>query len=461
MTSYRIETDSMGPVRVPVDAYYGAQTQRAVENFAISGIRFSRRFIQALGLIKSAAAATNRDLGELEPRLADAIERAADEVREGSLDEHFPVDIFQTGSGTSTHMNANEVIAARATEHLGGKRGSGLVHPNDHVNRGQSSNDVIPSAMHIAVRQALIEELGPALEHLQQALAQKAAELDSIVKIGRTHLQDATPVRLGQVFGGYAAQAQASAGRACRAADALRELALGGTAVGTGLNTHPEFARRTIARISEETGQAYEEARNHFEAQSARDAAVEASGELKAIACSLMRIANDLRHLASGPRGGFGEIRLPAVQPGSSIMPGKVNPVICEAVTMVSAQVVGNDASVTVGGLWGQFELNAFVPVIAHNLLQSTELLARVARVFADRCVSGIEADEERCRSLIERSLAMGTALAPAIGYDAAAAITKEAYESGRTIREVAMERSALDPEELERLLDPMRQTGA
>ena len=456
----RIEKDSMGEVRVPEGAYYGAQTQRAVENFPVSGLRFSRRFIEALGLIKVCAAETLREGGELEVAVADAVIQAAEEVRVGRHDDQFVVDIFQTGSGTSTHMNGNEVVANRASEILGGARGSKLVHPNDHVNRGQSSNDVMPSALHIAARQALIEDLCPALESLRRALANKAEEFDAVVKLGRTHLQDATPLRLGQEFGGYAAQVGRGVERARRAAEGLAELALGGTAVGTGLNTPPGFAQQTIARISERTGQAYREASDHFEAQGARDAAVEASGELKTIACSLMKIANDVRLLASGPRCGIGELELPEIQPGSSIMPGKVNPVICESVTMVAAQVVGNDAAITVGGLGGQLELNVFIPVIAHNLLQSIELLANVSRVFADRCIAGIQANLERAQELVEQSLAMCTALAPLIGYDMAAAIAAEAHASGRTVREVALEKGVLDPEELERALDPRRQTG-
>ncbi len=450
----------MGEVRVPAGAYYGAQTQRAVENFPISGLRFSRRFIEALGLLKACAAETLREEGALEDRVADAVIQAAEEVREGRHDDQFVVDIFQTGSGTSTHMNVNEVVANRASEILGGAPGSNLVHPNDHVNRAQSSNDVMPSALHIAARQALLEDLCPALDFLRQALARKAEEFDAVVKLGRTHLQDATPVRLGQEFAGYAAQVGQGVERARHAADALAELALGGTAVGTGLNAPSGFAARTIARISERTGQAYREASDHFEAQGARDAAVEASGELKTIACSLMKIANDVRLLASGPRCGLGELALPEIQPGSSIMPGKVNPVICESVTMVAAQVVGNDAAITVGGLGGQLELNVFIPVIAHNLLLSIELLANVSRVFVDRCIAGIQANPERAQQLVEQSLAMCTALAPIIGYDAAAAIAKEAHTSGRTVREVALEQGVLEPAELERALNPRRQTG-
>jgi fumarate hydratase class II len=450
----------MGEVLVPAEAYYGAQTQRAVENFPVSGLRLPRRFLAALGAIKAAAARTNLALGELEPRIAEAIARAADEVCEGLWDAEFVVDVFQTGSGTSTNMNANEVIAARANEILAGRRASGPVHPNDHVNRGQSSNDVIPSALHVAARQAIVEDLLPALERLRASLARKAEDLDPIVKIGRTHLQDATPLRLGQEFGGWASQIAHGLARARAAAGELAELALGGTAVGTGLNAPRGFAEGVIERIGAYTGQRYRRAENAFEAQGARDAAVSASGALRAIAVSLLKITTDLRLLASGPRCGLGELRLPAVQPGSSIMPGKVNPVICEAVAMVSAQVIGNDAAIAVGGLSGHLELNAFVPLIAHDLLQSIELLANAGRLLAERCVDGIEADAQRATAWVERSLAMATALAPRIGYDAAAAIAKEAYESGRTIREVCRERSGIPPDELERLLDPSSQTG-
>jgi fumarate hydratase class II len=456
----RIEKDSMGEVRVPAAAYWGAQTQRALENFQVSRLRFSRRFIEALGLIKACSAETNRELGELDEKIADAVIAASNEVRAGALDAEFPLDIFQTGSGTSTNMNANEVIANRACEILGEKRGSRRVHPNDHVNRGQSSNDVIPTALHVAARQALVEDLIPALEYLRDALQRKAREFDRVVKIGRTHLQDATPVRLGQEFGGYAAQIGHGVERARRGADALAELALGGTAVGTGLNAIPGFARRTIERISQRSGQGYREAANHFEAQGARDAAVEASGALKTIACSLMKIANDVRMLGMGPRCGLGEIQLPELQPGSSIMPGKVNPVICESVTMVAAQVVGNDAALTVGGMLGQLELNVFIPLMAHNLLESIEILSNASRTFVDKCIAGIEADAERCESLIEGSLAMCTALAPLIGYDQAAAIAKEAHASGRSVREIASEKKLLPPDELARALDPRRQTG-
>ena len=459
MSEYRIVIDSLGEVRVPAGAYYGAQTQRARENFPVSGRVLPRRFLEALGAIKSCAARANRELGQLDAELAEAIERAAEEVASGRLDDQFVVDVFQTGSGTSTHMNANEVIANRAGELLGDALGAGRVHPNDHVNRGQSSNDVMPSALHVAARLALTRDLLPALETLEAALLDRARAFDDVLKVGRTHLQDATPVRLGQEFAGWAAQVAHGRARASRAAEALRELALGGTAVGTGINAPAGFAARTVALLSERTGVEFVEAANHFEAQGARDAAVEASGALKTIACSLMKIANDLRLLSSGPRCGLGELSLPAVQPGSSIMPGKVNPVLCEAVAMVAARVVGNDTAITIGGLSGQLELNCFVPLIAHDLLESIALLANVTRPFAERCVLGVEAQRERAAALVEQSLAGATALAPEIGYDAAAEIAKQALARGRTVREVAAERSGLAPERLEALLDARRQT--
>jgi fumarate hydratase class II len=455
----RIEKDSMGEVHVPRDAYYGAQTQRAVENFPISGIRFPRRFLWALGLIKRSAAETNAALGLLDPRRAQAIAAAAEEVMQGTLDAHFPVDVFQTGSGTSTNMNANEVIANRAAELLGGARGSKLVHPNDEVNLCQSSNDAIPTALHVAAAMLFQDELLPSLAALETALAEKAKAMDSIVKIGRTHMQDATPVRLGQELGGYASQLTHARRRVREALEGLLEMPLGGTAVGTGLNCHPEFPRETIARLSAATGLPFREAADHFEAQGARDACVHASGALRTVATSLFKIANDLRWLASGPRAGIAEIALPAVQPGSSIMPGKVNPVVNEAVIMVCAQVVGNDAAVALGGLSGHLELNAMIPLIAHNLLQSGTLLAAAARVFTEKCVAGITADAERCKELIERSLALCTALVPRVGHDAAAAIAQEAFRTGRTVREVAREKKVLPEEELNRLLDPWSMT--
>src|SRR5579884_2617539 len=456
----RIERDSMGEVAVPASALYGAQTQRAVENFPISNIRFPREFIRALGLIKLAAARANMDLGLLDKRIGTAIAGAAEEVAAGELDPQFVVDIFQTGSGTSTNMNANEVISNRAIQILGGVLGSrSPVHPNDHVNMGQSSNDVIPTAIHVAALDRIEHALIPELRKLQKALASKAKEFDSIVKIGRTHLQDATPVRLGQEFGGYARQVQLGIARMRRAQEMLSEVALGGTAVGTGLNTHPEFASRVLALISQETGCSFKEAANHFEAQSAQDSLVEASGELRTLAVSLMKIANDIRWLGSGPRCGLGEILLPETQPGSSIMPGKVNPVIAESVTMVCAQVIGNDVTVTIGGQAGNFELIVMLPVMAYNLLQSIEILSTASENFAVKCIEGITADEQRCRDSIERSLALCTALAPEIGYEAAAAIAKEAYRTGKTVREVARERKILPEERLNELLDPRRMT--
>ena len=456
--SFRTETDSMGEMRVPANAYYGAQTARAVENFPISSLRFPREFIRALGLLKKHAAITNSELDLLDGKLSSAIVNAAEEVISGKLNAHFVVDVFQTGSGTSTNMNANEVIANRATELLGGQLGDKLVHPNDHVNRGQSSNDVIPTAIHLAALSMIEAELRPALAELRLALQAKASAFHDILKIGRTHLQDATPIRLGQEFSGYASQLAHALERLNSVQLHLGELALGGTAVGTGLNTHPEFARRTIARLADETKLPLREATNHFEAQSARDACAEASGVLKTIAVSLIKIANDIRWLASGPRLGLGEIRLPVTQPGSSIMPGKVNPVMCEMLIQVGTQVIGNDATITFGGGFGNFELNVMMPVIAYNLLQSISLLSNGARIFARRCVVGIEADAEKCESNIERSLALCTALVPAIGYDKAAQIAKVASETNRSVREVAEEIANLKPDVLDALLDPRKQ---
>ena len=455
----RLERDTMGELAVPADAYYGVQTARAIENFPISSLRMPRSMIRALGLIKWAAARVNTELGFLDPKLAKAIRQAAQEVIEGRLDDQFPVDIFQTGSGTSSNMNANEVIANRAAELLGGERGSKLVHPNDHVNLGQSSNDVVPSAIHLAALEQIDKALIPALKRLYTALAAKAKEFDPIVKIGRTHLQDATPIRLGQEFSGYARQIELGIQRVERVRSSLGELALGGTAVGTGLNTHPEFALRVIGLLTRETKCPLREARNHFEAQAAQDALVEASGALKTVAVSLMKIANDIRWLGSGPRCGLAEILLPETQPGSSIMPGKVNPVIAESVMMVSAQVIGNDAAITVAGQTGNFELLVMLPVMAHNLLQSIALLARASENLAVRCVEGIVADQERCRAGIEQSLAMCTALVPEIGYEAAAEIAKEAYRTGKTVRQVALEKKVLPAARLDHLLDPWRMT--
>ena len=455
---FRTESDSMGQVSVPADAYYGPQTARAVENFPISGLRFSRAFIRALGLIKLHAAATNAELGLLDARRAQAIQQAAREVAEGKLDGEFVVDVFQTGSGTSTNMNANEVIANRAAEILGGTRGDKTVHPNDHVNLGQSSNDVIPTAIHLAGMESIQTRLLPTLEELRAALAEKAKAFGNILKVGRTHLQDATPITLGQEFSGYASQVEHGIARLKQAGPALAELPLGGTAVGTGLNTHPEFARRTIQRLAEETTLPLREATNHFEAQAARDACVECSGVLRTVAVSLIKIANDIRWLGSGPRAGLGELKLPPTQPGSSIMPGKVNPVMCEVVLQVSAQVFGNDAAIAFAGASGNLELNTMMPVIAWNLLQAIELLGNASRVFARRCIIGLEADPARCRDNLERSLAIATALAPAIGYDKTARIVKVALETGRAVREVALELSGLDDAALNRLLDPQEQ---
>ncbi len=460
MTEYRIEVDSLGEVRVPAHVYYGAQTQRAVENFPISGLRLPRPFIRAMGLIKRAAAEVNMELGLLNETLGRAIVQAAEEVADGRYDDQFVVDVFQTGSGTSTNMNANEIISNRAIEILGGEIGSKKpVHPNDHVNKGQSSNDVIPTAIHVSALETIQKDLLPALAHLHDALAAKAQEFDDVVKIGRTHLQDAVPVRLGQEFGGYASMVAHGIRRVENVREHLSELAIGGTAVGTGLNAPPQFAPRVVARLSELTGLTFKEAPHRFEALGARDAVVETSGALKTVACSLMKIANDLRLLSSGPRSGIGEITLPSLQPGSSIMPGKVNPVIPEAIRMIGAQVIGNDVTIAVCGQGGDLELNVMMPVMVYDLLQSIQLLANGSRVLADKCVSGIRANRERCQSLIEGSLAMCTALAPKIGYDAAAKIAKEAYETGRTVREIARERRVLPEDELDRVLDPRRMT--
>src|ERR671919_788961 len=456
---YRIERDSMGEVTVPKSAYYGAQTQRAVENFPISGIGFPPRFVRALAIIKHAAASVNQELGLLDSKIADVIRAAASEVMDGKLDKEFVVDIFQTGSGTSTNMNANEVIANRALELFGKERGSKEVHPNDHVNMSQSSNDVIPTAIHISALEAIQRDLLPALQRLHQALAAKAKEFDRIVKIGRTHLADATPIRLGQEFSGYARQIELNIERIGSAASGLEELALGGTAVGTGINTHPEFPSRTIKKISQMTELPFREAANHFEAQAAKDAVVQVSGSLKTLAVSLTKIANDLRWLSSGPRCGLGEIGLPDTQPGSSIMPGKVNPVMCESVLQVAADVIGCDATITICGQAGNFELNVMMPIMALRLLEAISFSASVVKAFTKKCVGGIEANEEHCKEMIEKSLAMVTSLAPVIGYDAAAKIAKESFETGKTVREVARSHRVLPEEQLNRILDPMRMT--
>jgi fumarate hydratase class II len=457
---YRIEKDSMGFVKVPIEANYGAQTQRAVENFPISGLRFQKKLIYALGLIKYAAAKTNADLKLLDRKRAGAIQRVSEEVMGGMWDQDFVLDVFQTGSGTSTNMNANEVIANRANEILGGKKGIYRpVHPNDHVNLGQSSNDVFPSAIHIACVILLQMELVPALRRLHKTLKSKEKAFLPILKIGRTHLQDATPIRLGQEFGGYARQVERGIDRIRSAVASLSELPLGGTAVGTGINTHPYFARKVISVLNRTTGCRFREALNHFEAQAARDASVETSGILKTVAVSLIKIANDIRWMSSGPRCGIGEIRLPETQPGSSIMPGKVNPVIPESLIQVCAQVIGNDAAITLGGLSGNFELNVMMPVIAYNLIQSIHLLSNAVNTFTRRCVEGLEADRERCEEMIEKSLALATALTPKVGYDEAARISKRAYAQRKTIRQVAEEEKLFSREELNHLLDPRSMT--
>jgi len=449
--------DSLGPVEVPAHALWGAATQRALENFPVSGERFPREFLRALGLVKAVAAAANANAGVLDAARAAAIEAASREVAAGRLDEQLPLDVFQTGSGTSTNMNANEVIASRARALLGAD--APAVHPNDHVNRSQSSNDVMPTALHVAARLAIHERLLPALRELRAALLAQADEQGAVVKPGRTHLMDATPVRLAQELLGWARQVDLALERVADASEGLAELALGGTAVGTGINCPPGFAADAVARLSQETGLAFREAADHFEAQSARDAAVHASAALRGAAIALAKIANDVRLLASGPRCGLGEIELPALQPGSSIMPGKVNPVICEVVVQVAGQVIGNDAAVAFGGISGQLELNACLPLIARNLLESIRLLASAAELFASRCIAGLAADRERCADLAERSLALATALVPALGYDAAAEISKEALATGRSLREVCLARGVLDAPTLDRLLDPLRQT--
>ena len=453
---YREEKDTMGVVRVPESAYYGPQTQRAVENFPIGDLRLPVEFIRALTLIKRSAAEINRRLGLLEPGLAQAIVTAVGEILEGRFDDQFVVGVFQTGSGTSTHMNVNEVIASRANEILTGtKGGKSPVHPNDHVNLGQSSNDAIPSAIHIAALVAVRKRLIPALARLHQALAEKAREFAEVRKIGRTHLQDAVPMTLGQEFSGYARQVELAIERLNAVEPRLAELALGGTAVGTGVNAHPQFAVETIAMVALETGIPFKKAENYFEAQAARDAAVEASGALKTVSVSLTKIANDIRWLGSGPRCGLGEIVIPSLQPGSSIMPGKVNPVILEVAIQVAAQVMGNDAVVALGGSLGVLELNVMLPVMARNLLESASLLSAAATMMAGKCVSGIAPNRKRCSELIEQSLAMVTPLAMRIGYDKAAELAHEAYHGGKTIRALLLEKRLLPPEEVEKVLDP------
>lgn len=460
MPDMRIEKDSMGEMEVPVHALYGASTRRALLNFPVSGYRFSRPFIRAIGLLKWCAAEANMELGKLDESIGTIIAAAAEEVIDGRLDEHFPVDIFQTGSGTSTNMNANEVIANRCSQLVGKPIGSrDPVHPNDHVNMGQSSNDVIPSAIHIAVGEEIRNSLIPALEDLHAAFERKTLDFWDVIKIGRTHLMDATPVRLGQEFSGYAKQLAHACLRAGNAVASIEELAIGGTAVGTGLNSHPEFAGKVLHHLWDRTGIAFHEARNHFEAQATQDGLVQAGGQIKTIAVSLFKIANDIRWLGSGPRCGLGEIKLPATQPGSSIMPGKVNPVMSEMLMQVCAQVIGNDTVITWGGANGNFELNVMMPVMAHNLLESIRLLSNAVKLFTLKCVDGITANEARCNELVERSMAMVTALAPVIGYDRAAEIAKESAETGKTIREICRERKIMPLSELNRVLNPVEMT--
>ncbi len=446
----------MGALEVPEGAYYGASTQRAVENFPISGERFDRRFIWALGTIKYAAAIANRDLGFIEPKKAEAIAQAAAEVAgpPGAFDDQFVLDIFQTGSGTSTNTNANEVIANRAGELLGGEFGSKLVHPNDDVNSQQSSNDVIPTAMHLAALAELHEVLIPAIERLREVLEQKSKEFWPIIKTGRTHLQDATPIRLGQEFQGYAGQMERAVRRLNQASQELQEVALGGNAVGTGINMHPEFPRRVCEIINERTGLGVRETSNHFQAQSTIDNVVSASAAARTVAVSLLKIANDVRWMGSGPRAGIGELDVPAVQPGSSIMPGKVNPVIAESLTQVCAMVLGNDVTIVVAGQSGNFELNVMLPIATRSLLHSIRYLGKATLNFADNLVAGLQATS-RGPDTVESGLMLVTALAPEIGYDAAAALAKEAFATGRTIRDLARERTSLSEAELDRILDP------
>ncbi|GAB6880525.1 class II fumarate hydratase [Halorubrum gandharaense] len=456
---YRTEEDSLGEMQVPADAYWGAQTQRAVENFPISGITFGRRFVRALGVVKKSAAQANRDLGLIDDDTAEVIVAAADEVIAGEHDDQFPVDVFQTGSGTSSNMNANEVIANRAAEIAGAEVGDRVVHPNDHVNYGQSSNDVIPTAMHVAALEAVEKDLVPALETLHAELEAKEAEFDGVVKTGRTHLQDATPVRLGQEFGGYRTQVEKGIKRVNDVQDHLRELALGGTAVGTGLNTHPEFPALAAEYISDETNTEFREADDHFEAQAAHDAMGEAHGALRTVAGSLNKIANDLRLLASGPRNGLGEIEQPENQPGSSIMPGKINPVVAEAVNQVHKQVVGNDAAVSAGAARGELDLNLYKPVLAHNFLQSATMLANASETFGEKFVAKLEANEEHCSEQVDRSMALATALNPAIGYDKASKVAKLALAEDKTVREVAVSEGYLTEAEADEVLDPEAMT--
>ncbi len=455
MAEFRSETDTMGEVKVPSDAHYGAQTQRAVENFPISGLRFPRRFIRALALVKGAAAQVNQELGLLKPEVTGVIIKAAEEVAEGKWDSEFVLDIFQTGSGTSTNMNANEVIASRANELLGGKKGDRKpIRPNDEVNKCQSSNDVIPTAIHLAALDALNHDLLPALEMLAQGLEKKAEEFKSILKTGRTHLQDAVPVMLGQEFSGYASQMRHGIARIASTRGHLLELPIGGTALGTGLNAPADFGNRMCATLAISTRAQVRLAENLFEAMGSRDALVEASGALKTVAVSLIKIASDIRLLSCGPRTGIAEIAIPELQPGSSIMPGKVNPVMPEMMIQVGAQVIGNDAAVTLGGAFGQLDLNVMMPLMVHNLLESIAILSAACRTFNERCVKGIVANRERCRSLVENSLMPVTALVPKLGYKEAAALAQEAHRTGKTVREIVLAKNLIPEKELDALLD-------
>ncbi len=457
---YRIESDTMGEVKVPNSVYYGATTVRGIENFPISGLRFQKEFVRALSLIKLAAARANMQLGLLDKKKGEAIVSAAREIMNGALYDQFVLDVFQTGSGTMTNMNMNEVIANRAVELLGGKRGDKkVVHPNDHVNMCQSTNDVFPAAIHVSAAEAIERSLIPSLKILAEALEKKAREFDDVVKAGRTHLQDAVPVTLGQEFSGYASMIRHGLGRAERARDVLLELPLGGTAVGTGLNAHPQYTELAIREVNQNTGLSFRTAENTFESMQGKDECVEASGQLKTIAASLMKISNDLRLLNSGPRTGFGEVELPAIEPGSSIMPGKVNPVIPEAINLVAAQVIGNDAAITVCGALGQLELNIMMPVIAYDLLQSIEILANGSRVLAEKCVNGIAADRQRCWDYADRSLMVVTAVTPHIGYDNAAKVAKKAMAENKSIRQVIMEMGLLSKEKLDQVLDLKKMT--
>ena len=455
---YRKEKDSLGTVTVPEEAYFGASTQRAINNFPISGLRFPRSFIYSLALIKKCAAMVNGELGLLDEKISKSIVAAAEEIMEGKFDAQFPVDVFQTGSGTSTNMNMNEVIASRANETIMGEKGGKFpIHPNDHVNLGQSSNDVIPSALHISALTRIKDRLVPALVYLKKSLLHKTSEMGDVKKIGRTHLQDAVPMFLGQEFSGYARQVALGIKRIEAVEDRLAELALGGTAVGNGLNTHSDFAKKVVALVSKHSDYNFTEAENHFEAQGAQDAAVETSGALKTIAVSLVKICNDIRWLASGPRCGLGEISIPSVQPGSSIMPGKINPVIPEAVIQAAVQVMGNDTTIMLGGQAGNFELNVMLPVIAYNLLQSIDLLSSGADVLAEKCIDGIRANRENCAGNIEKSLALATYLVPHIGYDQAAAVASKAHETGKTIIQVASEEEILSEKELKKIFNGLK----